>query len=35
MFSPKDGAFDELIAMLKIAIAEVHDDEGRLLYAIH
>jgi len=35
VFTPKDGAFDELVAVLSPAIAEVHDEEGCLLYAIH
>ena len=35
VFTPKDGAFDQLVAALSPAIAEVHDEEGCLLYAIH
>jgi quinol monooxygenase YgiN len=35
VFTPKEGAFDELVAALLPAIAEVQDEEGCLVYAIH
>jgi quinol monooxygenase YgiN len=34
-FTPKDGAFDQVAAALSPAIAEVHQEPGCLLYAIH
>ncbi len=35
VFTPKDGALDDLVDLLSVAIAEVHGEEGCLLYAIH
>ena len=35
VFTPKDGARDQVVAALKPAIAEVHEETGCLLYAIH
>ncbi|MDQ0922290.1 MULTISPECIES: putative quinol monooxygenase [unclassified Pseudarthrobacter] len=35
IFTPKDGAFDDVVAALSPAIAEVHDEPGCELYAIH
>lgn len=35
IFTPKEGAFDEVVAALKPAIAEVHEEPGCILYAIH
>lgn len=35
IFTPKDGAFDQVLAALSPAIAEVHKEPGCLLYAIH
>ena len=35
MFTPKDGARDQVVAALEPAIAEVHKEPGCLLYAIH
>lgn len=34
-FTPKDGAYDQVVAALSPAIAEVHEEPGCLLYAIH
>jgi len=34
-FTPKDGTYDQLVAALSPAIAEVHKEPGCLLYAIH
>ncbi|MDT0194310.1 putative quinol monooxygenase [Arthrobacter sp. AB6] len=34
-FSPKEGAFDLVVAALSPAISEVHQEPGCLLYAIH
>ena len=34
-FSPKEGAFDKVVAALSPAISEVHQEPGCLLYAIH
>ncbi|TLM71200.1 putative quinol monooxygenase [Pseudarthrobacter sp. NamB4] len=34
-FSPKEGAFDQVVAALSPAISEVHQEPGCLLYAIH
>jgi quinol monooxygenase YgiN len=35
VFTPKEGAFNEVVAALSPAIAEVHQEPGCLLYAIH
>lgn len=35
VFTPKDGARGEVVAALEPAIAEVHQEPGCLLYAIH
>jgi quinol monooxygenase YgiN len=35
IFTPKEGTFDEVVAALKPAIAEVHEEPGCILYAIH
>jgi quinol monooxygenase YgiN len=35
VFSPKDGAKDDLIAALSAAIPAVHAEDGCELYAIH
>ena len=35
VFTPKDGAFDQVAAALSPAIAEVHEETGCQLYAIH
>lgn len=35
VFTPKDGAFDAVAAALAPAIAEVHEEPGCQLYAIH
>lgn len=35
VFTPKAGAFDQVVAALAPAIAEVHEELGCLLYAIH
>lgn len=35
VFTPKKGAFDQVAAALSPAIAEVHDEPGCELYAIH
>jgi quinol monooxygenase YgiN len=35
IFTPKEGAFDEVVAALSPAIAEVHEEPGCILYAIH
>ena len=34
-FTPIEGAYDELVEVLSEAIAEVHQEPGCLLYAIH
>lgn len=34
-FTPKDGAYERVVAALSPAIAEVHEEPGCLLYAIH
>ena len=34
-FTPKDGTYDQVVAALSPAIAEVHEEPGCLLYAIH
>ena len=34
-FTPKEGAYDQVVAALAPAIAEVHEEPGCLLYAIH
>ncbi|MCY1236565.1 Antibiotic biosynthesis monooxygenase [compost metagenome] len=34
-FTPKEGAYDRVVAALSPAIAEVHEEPGCLLYAIH
>ncbi|UKA58231.1 putative quinol monooxygenase [Arthrobacter sp. FW306-2-2C-D06B] len=34
-FTPKEGLFDQVVAALSPAIAEVHQEPGCLLYAIH
>lgn len=35
VFTPKEGAFDDVVAALSPAITEVHEEPGCLLYAIH
>lgn len=35
VFTPNDGAFDAVAAALAPAIAEVHEEPGCQLYAIH
>jgi quinol monooxygenase YgiN len=35
VFTPADGALDQLVEALSYAIAEVHEESGCLLYAIH
>lgn len=35
VFTPKGGAFDQVVKALTPAIGEVHKEEGCLLYAIH
>jgi quinol monooxygenase YgiN len=35
IFTPKEGAFDDVVAALMPAIAEVHEEPGCILYAIH
>ena len=35
MFTPKEGAFNDVVAALSPAIAEVHEEPGCELYAIH
>ena len=35
IFTPKEGAFDAVVAALMPAIAEVHEEPGCILYAIH
>jgi quinol monooxygenase YgiN len=35
IFTPKDGAFEQVVDALRPAIAEVHQEPGCLLYAIH
>ena len=35
IFTPKEGAFDDVVAALLPAIAEVHEEPGCILYAIH
>ncbi|SDP51726.1 Quinol monooxygenase YgiN [Arthrobacter sp. ok909] len=34
-FTPKEGSFDQVVEALSPAIAEVHEEPGCLLYAIH
>ena len=34
-FTPNDGSYDQVVAALSPAIAEVHEEPGCLLYAIH
>ena len=34
-FTPKDGTYDQVVAALSPAIAEVHEEPGCQLYAIH
>ncbi|MET1089783.1 MAG: putative quinol monooxygenase [Arthrobacter sp.] len=34
-FTPREGAFDQVVAALSPAITEVHEEPGCLLYAIH
>jgi len=34
-FTPKEGSFDHVVAALSPAIAEVHEEPGCILYAIH
>jgi quinol monooxygenase YgiN len=34
-FTPVEGAYDQVVAALAPAIAEVHEEPGCLLYAIH
>ena len=35
VFTPNEGAFDQVVEALRPAIAEVHEEPGCLLYAIH
>jgi quinol monooxygenase YgiN len=35
VFTPVEGAYDQLVDALSRAIAQVHEEEGCLLYAIH
>lgn len=35
VFTPTEGAFDQVVEALRPAIAEVHEEPGCLLYAIH
>ncbi|MET4590770.1 putative quinol monooxygenase [Arthrobacter sp. 754] len=35
VFTPRDGAFNQVAAALSPAIAEVHEEPGCELYAIH
>ncbi|MGO4187458.1 putative quinol monooxygenase [Pseudarthrobacter sp. TAF60_1] len=35
VFTPQEGAFSQVAAALSPAIAEVHEEPGCLLYAIH
>lgn len=35
VFTPAEGAFDQVVEALRPAIAEVHEEPGCLLYAIH
>jgi quinol monooxygenase YgiN len=35
IFTPAEGARDALVAALSTAVAEVHEEEGCELYAIH
>lgn len=35
IFTPNEGAFDQVVEALRPAIAEVHEEPGCLLYAIH
>lgn len=35
VFTPKDGAFNQVAAALSPSIAEVHEEPGCELYAIH
>jgi quinol monooxygenase YgiN len=34
-FTPKDGTYDQVVAALSPAIAEVHEEPGCQLHAIH
>ncbi|TAP43145.1 putative quinol monooxygenase [Arthrobacter sp. S39] len=34
-FTPREGTFDQVVAALSPAIAEVHEEPGCQLYAIH
>lgn len=34
-FTPREGTYDQVVAALAPAIAEVHEEAGCLLYAIH
>ena len=34
-FTPNEGSFNQVVAALSPAIAEVHEEPGCLLYAIH
>jgi quinol monooxygenase YgiN len=35
VFTPKDGAYDQVVSALSPAISEVHEEPGCELYAIH
>jgi quinol monooxygenase YgiN len=35
IFTPKEGLHDQVVAALRPSIAEVHQEPGCLLYAIH
>lgn len=35
VFTPAEGAFEQVVEALRPAIAEVHQEPGCLLYAIH
>lgn len=35
VFTPRDGSFSHVAAALSPSIAEVHEEQGCLLYAIH
>src|SRR3954468_7827116 len=35
VFSPREGHHDQVVAALRPAIAEVHEEAGCILYAIH
>ncbi|MDP9696196.1 UNVERIFIED_ORG: quinol monooxygenase YgiN [Arthrobacter globiformis] len=35
VFTPKEGLHDQVVATLRPSIAEVHQEPGCLLYAIH